>query len=422
MSKHIAVMGGGVVGLATAWALVCSGQQVTLIEDAPGIAEETSYANGGQLSYRYVSPLADAGIPLKALSWMLQGSSAPLRFHPRLDPTQWRWCFEFLMACRSSVNRRNGMHLLRLSLFSQNVLTQWREEYGLDGFAWRRNGKLVVYRDAKNFAAAAAKTGSEGLRILNVDGCVALEPALATVAGKLAGGIFSDTDEAADCYLFCLALEQRLIASGLYRRLQRRVNGFQRKGDRITALQFANAEHFTADDYVLATGNTSDRLAAQLGIRLPLYPLKGYSLTLPFTSNVGVPETSVTDFDNKVVYARLGQQFRVAAMVDIGIRNTHPDPERIAALCRLCEEAFPDAGDYHQARGWAGLRPSTPQGPPILGPSPFKNFWLNTGHGSLGFTLASACGQIVSDLIAGRPAPIRLEGLTLKGLDCPPRS
>lgn len=417
MSKQVAVIGGGVIGLATAWALVCSGQQVILIEDAPGIAEETSYANGGQLSYRYVSPLADAGVPLKALGWMLQGASAPLKFHPRLDPAQWRWCLAFLMACRSSVNQRNGEHLLRLALFSQNVLTQWREDYLLEGFAWRRNGKLVVYRDPKTFKAAANNISSPGPRALDPAKCVALEPALMSVADQLAGGIFSDTDEAADCYLFCLALEQRLQASGSYQRLQRRVSGFRRQGDRVTALQLSNGEEIVADDYVLATGNASDRLAAQLGIHLPLYPLKGYSLTLPLVDHAGVPETSVTDFDNKVVYARLGQQFRVAAMVDIGIRDTHPDPARIAALRALCKATFPGAGDYHQAQPWAGLRPSTPEGTPILGPSPLKNFWLNIGHGSLGFTLASASGQILSDLIAGRPAPIRLEGLTLSGLD-----
>lgn len=417
MSKHVAVIGGGVIGLATAWALVSSGQRVTLIEGGASIGEETSYANGGQLSYRYVSPLADAGVPLKALAWMLQGASAPLRIRPRLDPAQWRWCLAFLRACRSSVNRRNGEHLLRLSLFSQTVLGRWREDDGLDGFAWRRNGKLVIYRDEQGFKAATDKLHGEGPQALDPAGCLALEPALAAVVDKLAGGIFSDTDEAADCYLFCLMLEQRLHASGRYERLQQRVEGFVPTGTRISALKLADGQAFSADDYVLATGNASNGLAAQLGIHLPLYPLKGYSLTLPFSGGAGVPETSVTDFDNKVVYARLGEQFRVAAMVDIGARDAHIDPARISALRGLCEATFPLAGDYAQARAWAGLRPATPEGPPILGASPFRNFWLNTGHGSLGFTLASACGQILADLVAGRPSPIDLQGLTLSGMN-----
>jgi len=423
MSKHVAVMGGGVVGLATAWALICSGQQVTLIEEAASIGEETSYANGGQLSYRYVSPLADAGVPLKALAWMLRGASAPLLFRPRLDPAQWRWCLAFLLACRSRVNQRNGEHLLRLALFSQQVLSQWRDDYGLDGFAWRRSGKLVIYRDDKGLKKAADKLinahSSEESRVLDATACLALEPALIAVAHQLAGGIYSETDEAADCYLFCQTLEQRLLASGRYTRLQRQVSGFVTRQGCVSALKLTGTDDFKADEYVLATGNASRGLAAQLGIRLPLYPLKGYSLTLPFTGSAGVPEVSVTDFDNKVVYARLGEQFRVAAMVDIGNRDTQVDPARIAALRRLCEATFPDAGDYQHAQAWAGLRPSTPEGPPILGATALRNFWLNTGHGSLGFTLACACGQILADLIAGRPTPIHLQGLTLQDLEKP---
>lgn len=415
MTKHVAVIGGGVVGVATAWALVCSGQQVTLIETNAGVGEETSHANGGQLSYRYVSPLADAGVPFKALGWMLQGASAPLRFRPRLDPRQWRWCLEFLLACRRSVNLRNGEHLLRLALYSQTVLENWRETHGLDGFAWRRNGKLVIHRNAKGFATAAMKAGDSGQRVLDVASCLSLEPSLEALASKLAGGIYSDGDEAADCYQFCLQLERRLLASGRYRRIQGRVMGFERKGVSITALRLADEQGVGADHYVLAAGNTSDRLAAQLGIRLPLYPLRGYSLTLPLDSDARVPDASVTDFDNKVVYARLGDQFRIAAMVDIGVRDATPDPQRLAALRRLCVETFPGAGDYADASIWAGLRPSTPEGPPIIGASPMNNLWLNVGHGSLGFTLACASGQVIADLVAGRPAPISLEGLALQG-------
>lgn len=413
MSKHVAVIGGGVIGLATAWALVCSGQRVTLIDSAPGIAEETSFANGGQLSYRYVSPLADAGVPFKALAWMFDGPAAPLKFRLRMDPAQWRWCLAFLLACRGSVNRRNSEHLLRLSLLSQKVLTTWREEYFLDGFAWRRNGKLVVYRDPKGFASACAKIFEVGPRVLTATQCVALEPALGAVEQKLAGGIFSDTDEAADCYLFCLKLEERLIGSGSYERRQHCVRGFVERRGRVDALRLEDGADLEADEFVLATGNASTALARRLGIRLPLYPLKGYSLTLPFNGSQGVPDISVTDFDNKVVYARLGERFRVAAMVDIGARETGINPRRIAALRDLCENTFPHAGDYQQAQVWAGSRPSTPTGAPILGATPFRNFWLNTGHGSLGFTLASGCGQIISDLIGGRAVPIQLEGLTL---------
>ncbi len=415
MSKHVAVIGGGVIGVTTAWALVCRGQEVTLIEANPELGKEASFANGGQLSYHYVSPLADAGVPVKALGWMLQGAAAPLRFQPRLSPQQWRWCLEFLLACRRSVNLRNGEHLLRLSLFSQAVLAQWRETHGLDGFAWRRNGKLVIHRSAKVFERAAINVGVDGQRVLDAKDCLAMEPTLESLRGKIVGGIFSEDDEAGDCHKFCLQLEKRLLASGRYQRIQGLVSGFEQSGNAVKAVQLSRGQRLGADHFVLSAGNGSGALAAKLGIRLSLYPLRGYSLSLSLTNHGTVPSTSVTDFDHKVVYARLGDQFRVAAMVDVGARDATPDPARLAALRKLCQAIFPQAGDYATASVWGGLRPSTPQGLPVIGASPFKNFWMNVGHGSLGFTLSSGSAQIISDLILGQASPISLDGLGLPG-------
>lgn len=249
----------------------------------------------------------------------------------------------------------------------------------------------------------------EGQRALDAADCLTLEPVLQAIADKFAGGIYSDGDEAADCYRFCQTLEQRLVESGQYQRMI----GFSHSASHIHAIELAEADSLSADHYVLAAGNESDKLAAKLGIHLPLYPLKGYSLTLSLSADAVVPDTSVTDFDNKVVYARLGDKLRVAAMVDIGARHNEPDLRRLAALRKLCADTFPQAGDYNRAQAWAGLRPSTPKGPPIIGASPFNNFWLNTGHGSLGFTLACASGHTLAELIDGRPAPVSLEGLNL---------
>lgn len=412
MSKQVAVIGGGVIGMASAYALVRAGHQVTLVERRTQPGLEASFANGGQLSYRYVSPLPDAGVPLKAIAWMLQGASAPLQFRPRLSSEQWQWCLSFLAACRRSVNRRNGGHLLRLALYSQAVLQHWREQDGLDGFAWKRNGKLVVYRSSTTFAAAAGKIASgDEQRALSVDECLALEPALGDVADKLAGGIFSASDEAADCYLFCHALERRLQASGRYRRLHDQVTGIRREGSRIKALNLASGSDLAAHEIILAAGNGSQAIATPLGIKLGLYPLKGYSLSLPAASGDGCPQISVTDFDRKMVYARLGGQLRVAAMVDIGARDTGIDPRRMRVLRAHCQDTFPRAGHYPDAREWAGQRPSTATGTPLLGATPYDNFWLNVGHGSLGFTLACASGQILAELIGGAASPIDLTGL-----------
>lgn len=414
MSKHVAIVGGGVVGLATAYALVREGHEVSLCDSHAQVAQETSFANGGQLSYRYVSPLADAGVPFKALAWMLQGDAAPLKFRLRLEPRQWRWCLSFLAACRSSVNRRNTGHLLRLALHSQQVLAQWRAQDGLGDFAWRSNGKLVVYRNAASLRQAAGKLSeAAGQRLLDAAQCLALEPALEGMGGQLAGGIYSADDEVADCLRFCQVLEQRLQASGRYRRLGGRpATGFEQASGRIRALRLGD-ESIAADAFVLAAGNRSAGLARSLGLHLPIYPLKGYSLTLPLAQDAIAPEVSVTDFDHKVVYARLDRQFRVAAMVDIGARDAHPSARRLSALRRLSERTFPHAGDYRQAEAWAGLRPCTPQGTPLLGATALSNLWLNSGHGSLGFTLACASGQILSELISGRASPISLEGLSL---------
>lgn len=412
MSKQVAIIGGGVIGMASAYALVRAGHRVTLIEAQTQPGLETSFANGGQLSYRYVSPLPDAGVPFKAIAWMLQGASAPLQFRPRLSTEQWQWCLNFLAACRRSVNQRNGGHLLRLALYSQAVLQQWREQDDLDGFAWKRNGKLVVYRSPASFAAAAAKIAEgDEQRALSVEQCLALEPALSDVADKLVGGIFSASDEAADCFLFCQALEQRLQSSGRYRRLNDRVTGTRRDGTRIRALTLASGSEQDADEFILAAGNGSQTIATPLGIKLGLYPLKGYSLSLAAADGTGCPQISVTDFDRKTVYARLGDQLRVAAMVDIGARDADVDPRRMQALRANCEETFPRAGHYPDAREWAGQRPSTATGTPLLGATSYDNFWLNVGHGSLGFTLACASGQILAELISGEASPIDLTGL-----------
>lgn len=409
---QVAIIGGGVVGMTTAYALVRNGHSVTVIEPHEGPAREASYANGGQLSYRYVAPLADAGVPLKALGWMLKGDDAPLKFRPRLSPTQWRWSLSFLAACRRSVNQRNGAHLLRLSLFSQKVLQEWREQDGLDGFAWQRNGKLVIYRKPESFERAASGIDPEDeRRVLTPAACVEHEPALSAIKDQIVGGVLSPSDEAGDCRLFCEALEQRLLESGRYRRLRDRVVTFEHGSGRVQGITLESGEVLCPDDTVLAAGNASAALARKLAIELPLYPLKGYSLTVP--ARDGCPSVSVTDFDNKVVYARLGKHLRVAAMVDIGSTDTRVSPARMAALKALCRHTFPTAGDYDNAQEWAGQRPSTPEGPPVLGTTRFANLWLNVGHGSLGFTLSCASAAVLAHLIDRRPSPISLDGLTL---------
>ncbi|NIE76298.1 FAD-dependent oxidoreductase [Pantoea sp. Ap-967] len=394
MGQRVTVIGGGVIGLATAYALVRAGLSVVLVEARDSLALATSYANGGQLSYRYVAPLADAGVPWQALGWLLQGDS-PLRLRLRMDPTQWRWLLAFLMACRSSVNRRSGAQLLELARHSQATLARWRDEDGLSDFAWRCNGKLVAFRSERAFSKGRAHL-LDPARQRVVDGAElrALEPAVAEA--PFIGGVLTPDEEVADCHRFCERLAERLRASGQCRfLLGKTVTRMITRKDRVVALQVGH-KHVEVERLVLCAGHRSAGLGLP-GMRLPVYPLKGYSLTAPVASQP--PQLSITDYERKIVYARLDQQLRVAAMVDIVGYDDSVDAGRLQSMRQLALEALPLAADYGQAVEWAGMRPATPTGVPIIGASAYRNLWLNVGHGALGFTLACGSGERLARML-----------------------
>ncbi|MBI6953647.1 D-amino acid dehydrogenase [Pseudomonas sp. CCOS 191] len=394
--ERVTVIGGGVVGLATAYALVREGWQVDLVEARDSLASATSFANGGQLSYRYVAPLADAGVPWQALGWLLRGDS-PLRLRLRLDIAQWRWLAAFVMACRTRVNRRNAAQLLDLALQSQAVLARWREEDGLDGFAWRRNGKLVAFRTQRAFEHARQHLlDPDTQRVLNAADLRELDPALAEA--PFVGGVFTADEEVADCHRFCLRLAERLQASGQCRvLLGRPVTRLIARDDRVAALELGG-EQLEVQRLVLSAGHRSAGLALP-GLHLPVYPLKGYSLTAPVGATHRAPEVSITDYERKIVYARLEDQLRVAAMVDIVGYDEAVDAGRLASMRRLARETLPEAADYGQAVEWAGMRPATPTGVPIIEATRYRNLWLNLGHGALGFTLACGSGERLARLL-----------------------
>lgn len=407
MAQRVCIIGGGVIGLATAYALVREGFEVTLVEARPSLGSETSFANGGQLSYRYVAPLADAGVPLQAIGWMLRGDS-PLKLRPRLDPAQWRWMASFLAACRTSVNRENAAHLLRLALFSQSTLKRWREDDGLDGFNWRRNGKLVTFRNAARFDHARKNLADpQQQQVLSAIECAQLEPALSDA--PFVGAIYTPDEEVGDCHGFCQQLAARLKASGRCEfHLGQAVTGIRHGHGAVTAIELGE-EILPVEQLVIAAGHRSPLLALP-GLRLPLYPLKGYSLTVPIGSKHRAPDVSITDYDRKIVYARIGEQLRVAAMVDIVGFDPAVDPERLALIKRQARDTFPDAGHYDAAIEWAGMRPATPTGVPLLGATAYRNLWLNLGHGALGFTLACGSGQLLGELIGEQRTSIDLHG------------
>jgi D-amino-acid dehydrogenase len=413
--RHVVVIGGGVVGLTTAWALLESGCQVSLVEKESGLAMGASRANGGQLSYRFVSPLADEGVPIKALRWLFD-ADGPLRFRPEMQLHQWAWLASFLSNCRGSVNRRTTRRLLALGAFSQAVFSGFYSSAKLDAVSLRTPGKLVLYRNDKEFTRVTRRLGSGGDTIEQVcspQACLHLEPALANSPVRWAGGVFTSGEAVADCYALSIQLGERIQAHPSFKGLiHAQALGFGVEGGRAVALRTTQGD-LVGDEFVIAAGLHSRALARAVGIELPIYPLKGYSLSAPIGNDHLPPVVSVTDVEKKILYTRIGSELRVAAMADLVGDDATIDPARIASLHRSVRATLPMAAEFAQSKEWAGLRPATPSGAPILGATPMPGLWLNVGHGALGFTLAFGSAQVLADLVCGRPSPLPLDGLQL---------
>jgi D-amino-acid dehydrogenase len=413
----VIVLGAGVVGVATAWYLWQDGHEVTVLERNEGVGLETSFANGGQLSYSYVAPLASPSVIPKIPPWLLRRDS-PLRFRPALDPDQWRWCLAFLAACNQATADLTTERLLRLAFYSRDLMHELVASHSID-FDYVQNGKLVVHTDAGAYASAVrlmglqAKLGAEQ-QALDAAACVALEPALEAMAPRIAGAIHTPSEDVGDTYKFCNELA-RLMTTGpnpARYRFGIEVHRLLPWRDRLMGVE-TSLGAIEADAYVMALGTNAPRLLRPLGHRAPVYPLKGYSLTLPIASERGAPRISVTDFKRKVVYARIGDELRVAGMADLSGRHPVIDVERVDQLVDEVRATFPHATDFSRLRPWCGMRPATPRGTPVIGATPHRNLWLNVGHGALGFTLALATGRIVADQLAGRTPAIPLDGFTL---------
>lgn len=402
----IVVIGAGIVGLASAWQLRQDGHRVTVVDRLPGVGEATSFANGGQLSYRYVAPLADPDVLAKIPAWMLR-ADAPVRFRPRFDPEQWRWLSSFLRACNGRDKLHSVASLLPLSLLSRALIHDLAQRHGLD-FDHQRNGKLIIHRDAGTFASArrlieSSRELADEQQALDEAGCLALEPALSSLRGAIAGGIFTPGEEAGDCLKLCQALATRLQegADPVRFALATAVTGLDVQRGRLRAARTAHGV-LPCDACVVANGTGAAALLRPLGIALPIYPVKGYSLGLPVRDAGAIPTASVTDFQRKIVYARLGRQLRVAGMADIVGHDETLADDRLATLMRETLAVFGRGVDAREAVRWCGLRPATPTGRPIVGGSGIDGLWLNAGHGALGFTLAMGSAALIADRIAGR--------------------
>ena len=413
----VLVFGAGVAGVACAWYLWRDGHEVTVLERNEGVGLETSFANGGPLSYSYVAPLASPSVIPKIPPWLLRRDS-PLRFRPAIDPDQWRWCLEFLAACNRRTADLTTERLLRLSFYSRSLMHELVRTQSME-FDYLQNGKLVVHTQRESLESARRlmefqRTLGAEQRVLDPRECVEIEPALEHMAPRITGAIYTPSEDVGDNYKFCSEL-QRLMTAGpnpVAYRFGTEVQRLLPWEGRLMGVE-TSAGVLEADAYVLALGTNAPYLLKPLGIRVPVYPLKGYSLSLPVKSEGGAPRISVTDFARKVVYARIGDELRVAGMADLSGKRAEIDVERVGQLVDEVRAAFPHASDFSSLKPWCGMRPATPKGTPVLGASGYANLWLNVGHGAMGFTLALATGRVVADLAAGRQAAIPLDGFTL---------
>jgi len=413
----VLVLGAGVAGVACAYYLWRDGHEVKVIDRNEGVALETSFANGGQLSYSYVAPLASPGVIPKIPPWLLRRDS-PLRFRPELDPAQWRWILEFLAACNAATADRTTERLLRLAFYSRDLMHELVRTHAMD-FDYVQNGKLVVHTDAQSYESARRlleyqrSLGAEQ-QALDPKAAVELEPALEHMAGRMCGAIYTPSEDAGDTYKFCTELK-RIMTDGpnpVAYRFGIWVERLLPLRDRLMGVE-TNYGVMEADAYVLALGTNAPALLAPLGVRVPVYPLKGYSLSLPIVDESGAPAISVTDFKRKVVYARLGDDLRVAGMADLTGKGAVIDVERVGQLVNEVKNTFPKASDFSRLGPWCGMRPATPKGTPVIGATRYRNLLLDVGHGALGFTLALATGRILADLAGGRAASVPLDGFTL---------
>ncbi|WP_313950486.1 D-amino acid dehydrogenase [Accumulibacter sp.] len=402
---RILVLGAGVVGVTSAWYLASAGHQVTVVDRQPAAGMETSFANGGQISVSHAEPWANPHAPLRALGWMGR-EDAPLLFRLRWDAALLDWSLRFLRECTAQRTRDNIRSIVALALYSRRQLRALRAETSLV-YDHLERGILHVYTDRREFAAAvkaAAVMRDFGCerRTVSVEECLAIEPALAPARSLLVGGDYTADDESGDAHRFTQQLAARCAARGVAFRYGVSVDRLSVAGGRIVGALAAGELH-QADAYVAALGSYTPLLLRPLGLRLPVYPAKGYSATIPLGADSVAPSVSLTDDGHKIVFSRLGQRLRVAGTAEFNGYNTELNATRCGALMRRAGELFPALRPAGDAEFWCGLRPATPSNVPLIGRSPIANLYVNTGHGTLGWTMACGSGAALADIISGRP-------------------
>jgi D-amino-acid dehydrogenase len=412
---HVIVLGSGVVGVTSAWYLSRAGHRVTVLDRQPAAGMETSFANAGQVSPGYSAPWAGPGIPVKALKWLMM-RHRPLVLWPRADVRLYGWLARMLANCTEAAYRVNKTRMVRLAEYSRDCLRDLRGETGI-AYDQRSKGTLQLFRTQKQLDGIVGDTAvldafQVPYEVLDPAGCIAAEPALGLVRDRFVGGLRLPGDETGDAHLFTQRLAALCAARGVAFRYGVGIGAIEAEGDRVLGIT-TNEGRVEGDAYVVALGSHSPALLAPLGVRVPVYPVKGYSLTLPIADEAGAPVSTVMDETYKVAITRLGDRIRVGGTAELAGFSLRLRAPRRATLAHSVTDLFPRGGNVAKASFWTGLRPMTPDGTPVVGPTRLKNLHLNTGHGTLGWTMACGSGRLLADLITGRTPEIAADDLAL---------
>jgi D-amino-acid dehydrogenase len=410
----VLVLGGGVIGCTAAHELALDGHDVTLIDRQAGPALETSYANAGEVSPGYSAPWAGPGVPLKAVKWLLM-HHRPLVLRPHLDLPMIGWILAMLRNCTARRYEINKSRMVRLAEYSRDCLKALRASTGI-AYDERMQGTLQLFRTQEQLDGTRKDTAildryGVPYQVLDRDGCIGHEPALVRVKEKFVGGLRLPGDETGDCFKFTNRIAERAAARGAKLRFDETIRSLLTDGKRVTGV-VTSAGRVQADAYLLALGSYSPLLLRPLGIDIPVYPVKGYSITLPVTDARGAPESTVMDETHKVAITRLGDRIRVGGTAELAGYTLKLHETRRRTLMHVVGDLFPDGGDLGRSEFWCGLRPMTPDGTPVVGPTGMPNLFLATGHGTLGWTMAAGTARVIADLIGGRKPAIDMEGLT----------
>ena len=405
---RIVILGAGVIGVTSAYYLAKAGHKVTVLDRQAGPALETSFANAGEISPGYASPWAAPGIPQKAMKWLFM-KHAPLIIQPMLDVSTWRWVTAMLRNCTSARYALNKSRMVRLAEYSRDQLISLRDDTGIQ-YDHRTQGTLQLFRYQKQLDGMAKDIEvlqSDGVpyEVLDPAGCVGAEPGLAPVRDRIAGGLRLPNDETGDCFKFTNELAKLAEGLGVEFRYNVKLESLRLEGKRIVAVRTSEGE-VEADTFVGALGSFTPSFVKPLGLTVPVYPVKGYSITVPIVDESKAPVSTIMDDTYKIAITRLGDRIRVGGMAEIAGFNTDLSASRKATLQFSVEDLFGGAADQSRATFWSGLRPMTPDGTPVIGRTKFDNFYLNTGHGTLGWTMACGSGRVLADIMSGKKPEI----------------